>query len=853
MSIKVRSSFLSLAIITVLIFSAIGPTIVYADGGTSTDTPPTETSTDACTSYGTSSECPTEEAAVDTTATPEPVATEIATDTSESTDASACSSSDGAVADASTSDSSGCASTDEATATVEPTADGSRPSAEATALPTTEEAAPATQEPATSTEAAPSETTTVLNDVPENTTVQVVNANGQSEPLASQAAADAIATSDPIWCPVVNGVATPPGGAGCTQSFTSFNLLLNFLSTNSANPAYQGEGTIYVQQGAYQGGESSINFNNYNLSNISSAPLTIQGGWNISDNTTNGTSTFNNIPIVIGGSGNPWGGSLTINNLALNFNPTGQSGTGLILFSQTDINLSNVSVMNSATGAGAELNAGGDVTIDHSHFDRNKTAGAIIRAKGNVAISNSSFSNPANGRRQVTGLDIVNDGSVSLFDVLADQNREIGATINSGGSVAISASVNPFTGTATTSFSGTKIIQGSAFLGYGLQVIAIGDIAITNVAANDNFLWGASLNGANVNINDSLFNANTTASPGFMDDTGLLVTSSGALGVNINHIQANDNRLIGATITSTHDVSILNSFFQNNNGVLIDSAGTQTFHGEGLHVVSGDATNNIVGNITLTSVNASNNTLVGAHLEANGDVIISDNPIYGPSIFDHNTSSNNTAGPAPTPLGRGLEIIAGGSVFLTNVTATNNEVNGVEVQGNCTTVFLTGGTYSGNGQYGLSVTNANLLQLVPAAVFANNGAGDIFQDPGTCVFPVANPPVTTPQTPPTNNGGLTPTGPAAPTQSGNVLANTLNSAIQGNSLNTYVAMRFSDGISSNIGKVTLNSFMANARFANSVHISIFMGKYAYIYSSNGMQVVAYSPVALHEVAMVGPH
>src|SRR4029450_11102404 len=103
----------------------------------------------------------------------------------------------------------------------------------------------------------------------------------------------------------------------------------------------------------------------------------------------------------------------------------------------------------------------------------------------------------------------------------------------------------------------SKNIKGSAFLGYVLQVIAIGDIAITNVAANDNFLWGASLNGANVNINDSIFNANTTASPGFMDDTGLLVTSSGALGVNINHIEANDNRLIGATITAAHDVSIL--------------------------------------------------------------------------------------------------------------------------------------------------------------------------------------------------------------------------------------------------------------------------------------------------------
>src|SRR5215475_16024947 len=38
---KVRSSVHSLVIITVLIFSAIGPTIVYADGGTSTDTLPT--------------------------------------------------------------------------------------------------------------------------------------------------------------------------------------------------------------------------------------------------------------------------------------------------------------------------------------------------------------------------------------------------------------------------------------------------------------------------------------------------------------------------------------------------------------------------------------------------------------------------------------------------------------------------------------------------------------------------------------------------------------------------------------------------------------------------------------------
>jgi hypothetical protein len=752
MSIKVRSSLHSLVIIAVLIFSAVGPTMVYAAGGTRTDSNCSKSLESSKTSNADLSKCKW---------TP-----------------------------------------------------GSGNSAHAGGENT----------------ASPSWT-----EVPNNTTVTVLNGAGQSQPLTTQAAADAIATtSDPIWCPA--GQPPTAGANGCTQSFSSFTALLTFLSGNAT---YSGAGTIYVQQGAYQGGESTVDFNNYNLSNISGADLTITGGWNISNNTVDSTttSTFNNTAIVIGSSTNPWTGSLSLNNLSLNFNPTGQSGTGITLFTQNNIDLSNVSVMNSATGAGAELNAGGDVTIDHSKFDRNKTAGAIIRAKGNVAISNSSFSNPANGRRQATGLDIVTDGSVSLFDVLANENREIGATINAGGPVAISASVNPFTGTATTSFSGTKIMQGSTFLGYGLQVVTPGDIAITNVAANNNFLWGAALHaGGNVSLSESIFNANTTASPGFMDDTGLIVTSGGVLGVNINHIQANDNRLIGATINATHDVSILNSFFDNNNGVLVDSAGTQTFHGEGLLVVSGDSTQSIVGNINLTNVDASNNTLVGAHLEANGDVTISG------SIFSNNTSSNNPTGPAPTPLGSGLEIITDGNIFLTNVTASGNELNGAEVQGNCTMLIVTGGTYSNNGQYGLSVTNASLTQF-GSPIFGGNTAGDIFQDPGTCVFPVSAP--ITPSTPITQ---------VTSQQSGNVLPSTLNNTLSGaNTFNTSLSFKSSTNISGNLAKVTLNSLLANASLSNDFHLSIFMGRYAYIYSQNGMQIIVFAPSSLNNVAMVGPH
>ena len=804
MSIKVRSSLLSLVIIAVLIFSAIGPTIVYADGGTTTDTPPTETTTNDCTSDGTSSECPTE--AVDTAATPEAVATEIATDAGT-----------------------------EATATEEPTAVATEPSVEATEVPATEEAAPATEEAAAPTEAAPStdevtapsEETATLNDVPENTTVEVVNADGQSEPLATQDAADAIATtSDPIWCPA--GQSPTPGANGCTQSFTSFTALLTFLSGNAT---YSGAGTIYVQQGAYQGGESTVDFNNYNLSNISSADLTITGGWNTSTNTVDATTTsnFSNTAIVIGSSTNPWAGSLTLSNLSLNFTPTGQSGTGITLFAQNNINISNVSVMNSATGAGAELNAGIDVNIRDSKFDRNKTAGAIIRAGRDVSIARSSFSNPANGRRQVTGLDIVNDGAVALSDVLANSNREAGATINAGGRVSIARSF----------FSDTKAIQGSNFLGYGLQIVTPDAIDLESVTANNNFLWGAKLNaGGDVAIANSFFNANTTESPGFIDDTGLLVTSGGF--VSIINSQANDNRLLGATINAANDVSIQNSTFSSNNGVTLDSTGKQVFDGYGLQVVT-------PGSIFLDTVTASDNTLFGAHLD-------------GAFVKVSNSTFNNqTSGSATDLTGRGLEIISDGVVLLQNVTLNNNQTfganiqaggdielnavtatlngtDGIEVVGSCTTLFLINGTYSNNGQYGLSVTNAALNQS-GSPVFAANGAGDIFQDPGTCVFPVS-----------------APTTPVISQQSGNVLPSTLNNTLSSaNTFNTALSFKSLNNISGNLAKVTLNSFLANTRLSNDFHLSIFMGRYAYIYSLNGMQIIVFAPSALNKVAMVGPH
>jgi hypothetical protein len=783
---RTRTSLLSLAVIAVLIFSAISPSIAYADGGKRKHPPKhakhaqTTETTIVCASDGTVTDTPT--SGNDSSGQ--------VTDTSSSV-----------------SDTSGCTSDGTVTDTTTNGSDPSEAIAETADITVSD-----TQlvEPLAEAVTPPADTTT-LDQVPDNTTVTVLDAQGQSEPLATQEAANAIATtSDPFWCSTTQ-INPAPGAVGCTGSFPSFTALLTALSGNAT---YSGAGTIFVEQGAYSGGETTIDFNSYNLSNISSSDLTLQGGWNTTTNMVDPTSTSNfTVPILIGTSTNPWGGSLIINNISI----SDPNQTGLTLYSQNDITLTSVQVTNSLNGSGAELNAGGNVTINTSKFLRNKTAGAIIKAGGNVAIANSEFSNPVDALRQITGLDITSNGSVSLFNVLANNNRQAGAKINALGRVSISTSV----------FSGNKSVNGTTFYGYGLQVVTPNAIDLANVTANDNFLWGASLkagqdlNGAGVNIADSVFNHNITDSTTFIDDTGLLINSVGT--VSLNNVQANENRLIGAVIDSGADVSINNSSFSSNKGVTLNSGGAPTFHGYGLQVTS-------KGSIFLGGVTASNNTLFGAHLEASGDVLIAD------SNF-----SNQGSGSVTNPTGRGLEVISGGSVFLTNVvmdhnelfggniqtqgdvflngvTATNNSLDGVSVTGNCTTVYLTNGIYSNNGQYGLSIINAALNQS-GSPVFTNNGLGNIFQDPGTCVFASSG-----------NNAG---------------------SSI----LTSYSANAFDSSLLS----TSLNGILlgATSKTASGV-TSIFLGKYIYVYptsggvsSIDGIQIIAFHPVNLTEIAMGG--
>ena len=745
MYMKTRTSLISSVIIAVLVFSAFGTTIAYADGET------TDTTPGSCDS----------------------VPADLRTATN------------------------GCGSGDKSD---QPASDGS-----------TEAAAPAPSE-----KSAPAEPAPDLGTVPDNTTVTVLDADGQSQPLATLDAADALAQSDPIWCPA--GQSPTPGANGCTQTFTSFTDLLNFLSGNTA---FSGDGTIYVQQGAYNGGESSIDFNSgsFDLSNIHNNNLTITGGWNTSTNAVdNATTSDFNIPILVGASGNPWGGTLTISNISI----TGTTGTGLTVYTTGDINLTNVTVTGAVAtsgnenGSGAVLDADGNVTIDHSKFSGNRTSGATITSRSSVAISNSDFSNPPlsqalHGRSQIDGLDIVNDGDVSLFNVLANGNRWVGSNITSGGRVTI----------VQSEFSGTKSINGT-FHGYGLQVVTPGIIDLDTVTASDNFLWGAKLNaGSDVNIANSIFNANSTESPGFIDDTGLLVTSGGNVSINGSH--ADDNRLLGATIDATGDVSINNSTFSNNNGVTVVNGANQ-YDGIGLQVTN-------AANIFINMVTASNNTVAGGQLNSAGDVTIS------ASDFSGQTSAS------PTPLGRGLEVTSGGSVFLDNVTLNNNQTfganiqatgdvfmeavtatgnggNGVTLQAAC--VHVVGGTFTNNGGYGLDL-GSSALDMTIAPAFGGNTLGDMNpQTPVTCA-PVL--PIVVPAPPSTTGTGVVSVVSNAATSAGSdSVVNVSGKTVSGGT--SYATM-------------TLNSYLASAKTGSAY--GLFIGKYAYVDTLAGLQIFALVP------------
>lgn len=514
-------------------------------------------------------------------------------------------------------------------------------------------------EPVVVDEAAPAEPvalTEVLEQLPEGTEVQVMDENGEALPLASQEAADAIAAADPIWCP--SGVATPvSGGSGCSPSYTSFNDLLTWLTTN--NPA--SAGTIWIEK-TYNSstatgtitdvGDTDFTLDGLSLTNMANFALTIQGGWNgIGTNTidTNDPSEFRTALLRIVN----WNANVTLSDVLVNGNNVAASNTGadnsaLLVVTTGNIQLNRVTVKDS-------INAGAGATNGATLDNRTSTTAS------SVIVDNGVFEN-----NEGDGLRVFSTGVVTITSIMADGNDKGGVRIDNSYAV---------TDLAVT-LSGVQEYNNNGN-GAGLLVISDGLVTISNVIANGN-----AGNGVDINNRTSLTSQGVTiAGTNMFNDnaTGLKILSHGAITTNdIFALDNGDDGVVldncddvgGCAVSGAPSVTMLGyNYFYNNGGVS---------GGDGLNVST-------FGDIIAYNLTSSNNSGHGARLnnqwfntavptasESGGKITL-----YGSSVFNNNGDD-------------GLNATSNGDFTSYNLTANDNVNDGAEITVNKTQPY----TYS---------------------------------------------------------------------------------------------------------------------------------------------------------------
>lgn len=530
------------------------------------------------------------------------------------------------------------------------------------------------EEPAPPTDLQPDTVSEVLEQLPENTEVIVLDESGAPIPLVTEEAAEIIIAGDPMWCP--EGVL--PGGVGCTPAFADFDSgtgLFQYLVAN--NTTYTGNGTIYI---AYDYNPTTAGDGNVQLDPFLQGggadgdlgDIVIQGGWDFGSNVVNGQTNFgaNNLNVL------GWNGNVTINNINID---GVTSGNGMNVFGNGDVELNNVTIQNSDLfGTYINNTAGsGDVTVNDSTFNNSIDAGLLIASNGNVNLSNVTANDNGNngvsidnstgsGDVNITGTNNFNNNDftgIFVFSTGEINAQNITASNNTGFAGAI---LSNFLGNAeSVQLTGTNVFNGNADLGLG--IFSDGAIYVENITANDSLDDdGIYLDNENsgsgsgdITINNIIASNN--------DDNGVTIISNGN-GI-ANNVTANQNGFIGTEFSTSGDVSIINGQFYSNifGGVGGTSNGNiyiENVISDGNDSGSGYFTN---GTVTIKCSTFSNNYGDGMQLDApelnligvtfiNNGIDVDDQTPGGSTITTSEYDCNPSTGKPNKPNGSGLPL-----------------------------------------------------------------------------------------------------------------------------------------------------------------------------------------------------
>jgi hypothetical protein len=567
----------------------------------------------------------------------------------------------------------------------------------------------------------------LLAQVPEGTEVVVVNEGGEAVPLATEEAAQIIASGDPIWCPT--GVAPIASTGGCSTTYTLLeNLISNIVADMGAQPS--ANGVIWIKFGADTSTSATIDASTFTTwKNFS---LTLKGGWNgVSGSTITNPLTPSEfgVPLEIKG----WNNAVTLND---------------------------ISVLGAASGPALSVNTSGKVTLTRVKVQGNFGPGAKIdntAGTGDVLVSTGDF-NSNDGR----GLEILSKGMITLADVSAGENSEEGVyldnhTAPSPKNVVMTSGEFEFT------------LNG----GNGLTIHSIGAVLLKDLTLTGNFgvvtgvvdpvnaLWvnncgdtgydvictgagsgGVSMTGTNligenhgggmlilskgaISINNLIANANDGGSAAYIDNSNASTAQPVTLsGTNEAIWNGNGVRIFSRGAVTINNLSSTNSyiglFIKNDNGFNsnVTLTGSNTFMDNstyGIEVTS-------LGAISMNNVNSQGNGWGdggwGALLDNGGATIPEAVKLSGTNEFSGNQ-------------GGGLSIVATGAVTLSNLSANENQSgNGVQVDnkilgnGMPQNVTLTGyGYFNHNNGNGLNVDSYGTIMLANLTASENSNTG----------------------------------------------------------------------------------------------------------------------------------
>lgn len=426
----------------------------------------------------------------------------------------------------------------------------------------------------------------LLAQAPDGTTLAVVDAEGDLLPLASEAAAEIMATGDPIWCPA--SVAAPtPGANGCTISYTSFASLLGALP--ALIPA---DGIIWFED-SYDSGVNDPAVTLFTLDGSGSlsalAPfkLTLRGGWDglSGSKVITGSSEFNGRLQILN-----WQNDVTLSDLVFTGTTGGAAAHALQVTTTGNINLTRVNSSNNQ-GTGALLN---------------NTSGT-----DGVTVSDSQFNNNAgNGG----GLDVTSAGKITLANLTTN-----------GNTAGYGTYLDNTYGSGAVALTGLNTFHDNRYS--GLAVWSNGAINASNLDARNNGLISNSGSGAWLQNNSSPTAAGVTLTGTNVflanDDSGLYISSAGP--VKLNNVIANANQ-------DASGVEIYNAAAATAQPVTFTGSNQLQYNGGyGAYLSASGA-------VSLNNVNASGNNYSGVWLFNNSTGFTSDVTFTGTNVFNDNNT-----------------------------------------------------------------------------------------------------------------------------------------------------------------------------------------------------------------------